>query len=56
MIFATIGTDYHNFQRMHELIVLLSKELTEEQFIYQYGHAKIIDEIIRKLANPKIYF
>ena len=50
MIFATIGTDYHDFKRMHEMLILLTKELTEEKFIYQYGHAKI-NQVIPKLIN-----
>lgn len=53
MIFATIGTDYHNFQRMHEMIILLSREISEEKFIYQFGHAKIIDEIPKNLKIQK---
>ena len=53
MIFATIGTDYHDFKRMHEMLILLTKELTEEKFIYQYGHAKINQVIPKNLLIRK---
>ena len=53
MIFATIGTDYHDFKRMHEMLILLSKELTKEKFIYQYGHSNIKQPIPKNLLVRK---
>ena len=53
MIFATIGTDYHNFQRMHEMLFSLCKELNNEKFVYQYGHAKIFEKIPKNMEIQK---
>jgi len=53
VIFATIGTDYHNFQRMHEMLFSLCKELNNEKFVYQYGHAKIFEKIPKNMEIQK---
>ena len=52
MIFATIGNEYRNFQRMTDLLIFLSRNLPKEEFIFQYGHSKVGNKIPE---NLKIY-